>query len=47
MTNQETLQREMLALAEAEKELGLKGEMITPDTYFTFFLPRLRKECFT
>jgi predicted AAA+ superfamily ATPase len=42
MNDKETLERETLALKEAEDELGIKGEIITPDTYFTSFLPRLR-----
>lgn len=38
MDDEQTLQREMIALAEAEKELGIKGECITPTSYFTSFL---------
>ncbi|MEI8295217.1 MAG: ATP-binding protein [Alphaproteobacteria bacterium] len=37
----QTLQRETMALEEAEKELGIKGECITPTSYFTSFLPNL------
>jgi predicted AAA+ superfamily ATPase len=44
MNDQETMQRETLALKEAEKELGIKGKIITPDTYFTDFLPSIRQE---
>jgi len=38
----ETLEREVTALEEAEKELHIKGECITPTTYFTFFLPTIQ-----
>ncbi|MFN3235184.1 MAG: ATP-binding protein [Gammaproteobacteria bacterium] len=31
--NPETMKREMRALSAAEKELGIKGELITPETY--------------
>lgn len=34
----QTLEREQGALEEAENELGIKGQIITPDTYFTSFL---------
>ena len=34
----QTLKRELTALQEAEDELGIKGELITPDTYLTSFL---------
>jgi len=37
MEDEQTVQREMIALAEAEKELGIKGECITPTSYFTSF----------
>lgn len=36
-----TLARESLALQEAETELGIKGEIVTADTYLTSFLPGL------
>jgi predicted AAA+ superfamily ATPase len=39
MGNTETQERELAALHEAEKELGIKGECITPETYLTSFLP--------
>jgi hypothetical protein len=39
MSDMETLERETAALKEAEKELGMKGQIITPDSYFTTFLP--------
>jgi hypothetical protein len=42
MNDPDTLKRETAALEEAEKELGIKGEIITPDSYFTSFLPRIR-----
>ena len=35
----QTRERETLALEEAEKELGIKGEIITPESYITSFLP--------
>lgn len=38
-----TLERKTLALNEAEKELGIKGQIITPDSYFSSFLPSLQK----
>ncbi len=41
MKDPKTLERETLALEEAEKELKIKGEIITPDSYFTSFLPTL------
>jgi len=42
MDDRETLERETAALKEAEKELGIKGEIITPDSYFTTFLPSFK-----
>lgn len=39
-----TMEREMAALNEAEKELNIKGEIITPDTYFSSFLPTMRSK---
>lgn len=39
-----TLERETLALNEAEKELGIKGQIITPESYFSSFLPALQKK---
>ncbi len=39
MNAPETREREVAALKEAEDELGIKGEIITPDSYFTTFLP--------
>ena len=42
MSDQETLERETAALKEAEKELGMKGQIITPDSYFTTFLPSFK-----
>lgn len=44
MDDFKTLERETLALNEAEKELGLKGEIITPDTYFSSFLPSIQSK---
>ena len=38
MSNPDTYEREVRALGEAEKELGIKGSIITPDSYFTSFL---------
>lgn len=35
INNPETLMREQRALEKAEEELGIKGIMITPETYFT------------
>jgi len=43
MEKSETLERETSALTEAEKELKIKGECITPTTYFTSFLPATQK----
>jgi hypothetical protein len=34
-SNPETMEREMRALRIAEKELGIKGEIITPAIYLT------------
>lgn len=34
--NKETLERELRALHAAEKELGIKGTLITPESYFSF-----------
>lgn len=42
MSDTKTLERETVALREAEKELGIKGEIITPDSYFTTFLPSFK-----
>lgn len=42
MSDTETLERETAALKEAEKELGMKGQIITPDSYFTSFLPSFK-----
>jgi len=39
--NPQTLHRETLALNEAEKELGIKGQIITPNSYFSAFLPEI------
>ena len=33
----QTLKREIIALREAEDELGIQGELITPETYLTSF----------
>ena len=41
MDDPETLKRETLALNEAEKELGVKGQIITPNSYFSEFLPEI------
>lgn len=41
--NVKTLTREIVALQEAEKELNIKGECITADSYFTSFLPFLHR----
>lgn len=38
MENAETFAREERALHEAEKELGIKGGIITPDSYFSSFI---------
>ncbi len=45
----QTLKRELTALREAEDELGIQGELITPDTYLTSFCSNLYKKfaCFT
>ncbi|MDF3055482.1 MAG: putative ATPase, partial [Gammaproteobacteria bacterium] len=43
MRNAETQERELSALHEAERELKIKGECITPATYFTSFLPTIQK----
>lgn len=37
----QTLERELMALREAEQELGIQGELITPDIYLTSFLPKI------
>lgn len=39
MADDETLEREVSALREAEQELKIKGICITPHSYFTLFLP--------
>lgn len=41
MEDPRTLERETSALKEAEKELGITGEVITPDTYFSSFLSQV------
>ena len=41
MADPKTLERESLALREAEKELGIKGEIITQDSYFSSFLLKI------
>ena len=38
MQNKETMEREERALKEAEKELGVKGEIITVESYLKDFL---------
>ncbi len=38
ITDEETVAREMRALHEAENELGIKGKLITPESYLTDFL---------
>jgi predicted AAA+ superfamily ATPase len=35
MTDPQTIEREKLALEEAEQELGIKGEIITPESYLS------------
>ena len=42
ISDPKTLEREMRALNEAEEELGIKGEIITKDTYFHSFLKNLQ-----
>lgn len=44
MDDPKTLEREMLALHEAEQELNVKGHIITPESYFSLFLPNLQKK---
>ena len=44
MDDPKTLEREMLALHEAEQELSIKGHIITPESYFSLFLPKLQKK---
>jgi len=41
MDDPQTLERETLSLNEAEKELGIKGHIITPTSYFSTFLPAI------
>ena len=41
MNDPKTFERETLALHEAEKELKIKGLIITPESYFSSFLPSL------
>lgn len=36
LTNEKTMQRELRALQSAERELGVKGEIITPENYLSF-----------
>jgi predicted AAA+ superfamily ATPase len=36
LKNEKTMQRELRALHSAEKELGVKGELVTPENYLTF-----------
>ncbi|MEI8321017.1 MAG: ATP-binding protein [Alphaproteobacteria bacterium] len=43
ISDPETLARETLALREAEEELNLKGHIITPESYFSEFLPSLQR----
>ncbi len=38
ISDRDTQEREILALEEAEKELGVKGKLITPEYYLTSFL---------
>jgi predicted AAA+ superfamily ATPase len=38
----QTLKRELTALHEAEDELGIQGELITPDIYLTSFLSQIQ-----
>jgi predicted AAA+ superfamily ATPase len=38
LSDPQALDREHSALEEAEKELGIKGKIMTPDSYFTSFL---------
>lgn len=38
--DEKTAERERIALAEAEKELGIKGKLISPENYFEWFLPK-------
>jgi hypothetical protein len=45
MSDPKTWERETAALKEAEDELGIKGEIITPDSYFTTFLPSEPLRC--
>ena len=35
-SNPQTLEREMRALNQAEEELGIKGELISPDNYLNW-----------
>lgn len=42
-TNVQTLERETAALKEAEEELKITGECVTPSSYFTSFLPKIQK----
>lgn len=41
LSNQNTHELEVRSLEEAEKEIGIKGSIITPDSYFTSFLKNL------
>ncbi len=41
--DENTLARETAALEKATIELNLKGELVTPETYFTSFLLRIRQ----
>jgi hypothetical protein len=41
MEDPDTLKRETVALQEAETELGITGEIITPASYCSSFLPGL------
>jgi predicted AAA+ superfamily ATPase len=42
-TDAQTLERETTALQEAEEELKITGECVTPSNYFTSFLPKIQK----
>ena len=41
ISEEKTMEREYLALREAEKEWGIKGDIVTQDSYFSTFLPSI------
>ncbi len=41
VSDSDTMEREMRALKEAEKELNIKGKLITPSSYLTNFVEQM------